>query len=469
MSDMRAYEEIIGAKERYAPATGFRVEADHPWLWPFQRRAVEWALAGGSRALFEDTGLGKSRQQLAWAHHVHRHTGERVLILAPLAVGPQTVREAASVGLDGVTFAQSEAEAGAAPIVVTNYASVHKFESFGEAGIVLDESSILKSFVGKTKVYLCDRFKRTPFRLAATATPAPNDYLELGNHSEFLGILSSHQMIARWFINDTSQMGTYRLKGHAVRPFWDWVTSWAMCAGLPSDIGPYDDAGYVLPELHMHRHVINVDIVDGREEGALFRLGALSATGVHKEKRRTVKERAAAVSALVRAEPDEPWIVWCETDYEAAALMEALPGGAVEVSGSMPPAVKTDRLLGFVDRGGILVTKPDIAGFGMNWQHCARMVVSGGTYSYEKFYQLVRRCWRFGQQRPVHCHVVMAVTEQGMWDVVTDKSDAHATMKREMFAASRRAQSRAAAMLDYHPTHEGRLPAWLITRPEVAS
>lgn len=463
---MRSYEDIIAAKERYAPAVGFRADVDHGWLWPFQRHAVRWALEGGRRALFEDTGLGKSRQQLAWARHVHQHTGERVLILAPLAVGPQTAREAAKVGLDGVTFAQTPTEAGNARIVVTNYDSVHKFETFGEAGIVLDESSILKAFAGKTKVYLCDRFKGTPFRLAATATPAPNDHLELGNHAEWLGILSSHQMIARWFINDTSQMGTYRLKGHAVRPFWDWVTSWALCAGLPSDLGPYDDTGYVLPPLNMHRHVVNVDLTEGRRDGALFRLGELSATGVHAEKRRTVNERAQKVGAIVRAEPDEPWLVWCETDYEAAALMRELPGGAVEVAGSMPAKVKTERLLGFADTGGILVTKPDIAGFGMNWQNCARMVVSGGTYSYEKFYQLIRRSWRFGQTRPVDVHVVMAVTEQHMWEVVSDKANDHATMKREMFAASRRAQARHTSMLDYHPDHNGRLPSWLASRPE---
>lgn len=457
---MRSYEDIIAAKERYAPAVGFRADITDDWLFPFQRHIVRWALEGGRRAVFADTGLGKSRMQLRWAQAVADHTGGRVLILAPLAVGPQTVQEAQRVGLEGVVFAQSAHEAGDARIVVTNYDALSKFDALEVAGVVLDESSILKAFVGATKVKLCERFRQTPFRLCATATPAPNDHLELGNHADFLGILSSHQMIARWFINDTSQMGTYRLKGHAVRSFWDWVASWAMCAGKPSDVGPYSDDGYILPPLNLVRHVVDVDLVEGRKDGELFRLASLSATGLHREKRRTASARAEKTAAIVAEKSGAPWLVWCETDYEAEELMRVLPG-AVEVSGSMPAHTKSDRLLGFVDRGGVLVTKPKIAGYGMNFQHCADMVVSGGSYSYESFYQLVRRCYRFGQSRPVNVHVVMAVTEQPMWDVVNGKAADHEGMKREMFAASRRAQSRTASMLDYHPAHTGRLPTWL--------
>lgn len=457
------YKDLIARKERYAPAVGFDADVDVPWLAPFQQHAVRWALAGGRRALFEDTGLGKTRQELAFADHVNRHTGGRVLLLAPLAVGAQTVREAVSVGLDGVAFTQRPGLTNAR-IVVTNYDSLDHFDAEDFAGVVLDESSILKSFMGATKRALCERFVKTPFRLAATATPAPNDHLELGNHAEFLGILSSHQMIARWFINDTSKMGTYRLKGHAVQSFWDWVASWALCAGLPSDLGPYSDDGYVLPNLELHRHVVNVDIVTGAKEGALFRIADLSATNVHAEKRMTTGGRASKVAELIDAEPDEDWLVWCETDYEAAAIREAV-ADVVEVSGSMPVDVKADRLLGFAERGGRLLTKPKIAGWGMNFQRCARMILSGGTYSYESVYQLIRRSWRFGQTREVHVHVVMAYTEQAMWDVVSGKSADHGEMKAQMFAASRRAQARHSAMRDYHPTHVGRLPEWLVSFP----
>lgn len=453
------YEEHLAAKFHYAAPSGFVAMADAPWLFPHQRHTVEWALAGGRRAVFLDTGLGKTRIELAWADHVCRHTGGQVLILAPLAVGAQTVREAASVGLAGVVFARTPAEAGDSRIVVSNYDSLDHWAGVEFAGVVLDESSILKSFMGSTKTRLVERFKSTLYRLACTATPAPNDYLELGNHSDFLGILSSHQMIARWFINDTTTMGVYRLKAHAVIAFWDWVASWAIMGSMPSHIGPYDDSAYVLPPMNLHRHVVGVDIKSGAEDGFLFRLPGLSATGIHGEKRRTANARAAHVASLVAAEPDEPWLIWVETNYEAEAVMALLPG-AVEVEGSMKPEVKTARLLGFCD-GGILVTKAKIAGFGMNWQHCARMAFAGGSYSYEQFYQSVRRSWRFGQRRAVEVHVVMAYTEQHLWDVVSAKSEAHQIMRDQMFAASVRAQSRIAAKADYQPTHAARLPVWL--------
>lgn len=456
---IESYESLLARKERYTPSVGFDADVGEPWLKPFQQHAVRWALAGGCRALFEDTGLGKTRQELSFADHVARHTGGRVLLLAPLAVGAQTAAEATAVGLDGVAFARRPGDT-AARVVIANYESLDHFDNEEVAGVVLDESSILKSYSGSTKRALVEHFASTPFRLAATATPAPNDHLELGNHAEFLGILSSHQMIARWFINDLSKSGKYRLKGHAVRPFWDWVSSWALCAGVPSDIGPYSDEGYVLPELRLIPHVVNVDLVSGAAEGALMRLGDLSATSVHKEKRRTVTERAARVAELVAAEPDEAWLLWCETDYEAEALRAAV-GDLVEVSGPMSAELKSERLLHFAAHGGRLLTKPKIAGWGLNFQRCARMVLSGGTYSYEAVYQLIRRAWRFGQTRPVHVHIVMAVTEQAMWDVVAGKQADHAAMKAEMFAASRRRQAQHSPMLDYHPTHEAPLPSWL--------
>lgn len=464
---MRSYEAIIAAKERYAPAEGFRADVEHHWLWPFQRHAVRWALEGGRRALFEDTGLGKSRQQLAWSHHVHQHTGERVLILAPLAVGPQTAREADRVGLDGVAFAQTPQEAGDARIVVTNYDSLHRFDHEPFAGVVLDESSILKSFMGRTRAELTEFAARAPFRLACTATPSPNDVDELGNHAEWLGVSSRSEMLARFFVNDSSDTGTWVLKGHAVRPFWDWVSSWALSARMPSDIGPYDDSAYVLPPLNIERHVVMGDLVTGREDGALFALGGVSATSIHATKRKSTSARAAKVADIIASEPEEPWLVWCETQYEADAVMAAVHG-AVEVSGSMSPETKAARLLGFADATGpaVLVTKPKIAGFGMNWQNCARMIFAGGTYSYEAFYQAVRRCWRFGQTRPVTVHVLMGFAEQAMWKAVTEKTERHNDMKEQMIEASRRASRAAAALRSYNPSHNGRLPSWLVSHPE---
>jgi hypothetical protein len=452
------YTAILERKARYAQPAGFRAEVAEPWLFPFQRRSCEWALHGGRRALFLSTGLGKTRVQLAWADRVQRHTGGRVLILAPLAVGPQTEREAAAIGMPGVRFSRT-ADVDAR-IVVTNYDSLDHFDNTALDGVVTDESSILKAYTGAIKQRLCERFKDTPYRLCATATPSPNDHLELGNHSEFLGILSSHQMIARWFINDTSAMGKYRLKGHAETAFWDWVASWAICATMPSDIDPsYDDTPYHLPPLNMHRQLVSVDIRD--DKGGLFRQPDMSATGVHKEKRRTVEARAARAAELVAAEPAEPWLIWCDTDYEADALMRVLPKSAVEVSGPMSQDVKAKRLLNFADNGGILVTKAKIAGYGLNLQGCARTIFAGGSYSFEAFYQALRRNWRFGQTRPVEAHVILAYTEQHLWNVVAGKAENHQTMNAAMLAATRRAQGRHSAMSEYEPAHRGRLPAWL--------
>lgn len=463
---MDPYLDLIARKERYAPAVGFDADVTEPWLFPFQQHAVRWALAGGRRALFEDTGLGKTRQELAFADQVARHTGGRVLVLAPLAVGAQTVQEAGVVGLDGVVFARRPGDT-AARIVVTNYDSLDHFRAEDFAGVVLDESSILKSFMGATRADLTAFAWGIPYRLAATATPAPNDVEELGNHAEWLGVGTRVEMLAQFFVNDSSDTGTWILKGHAVRPFWDWVASWALSAGLPSDIGAYSDDGYILPPLDIKQHVVQGDLTQGRADGQLFGFGGVSATTIHGTKRRSLTDRVAAVVDIVRAEPTEPWTVWCETNDESRAVTAAL-SGAVEVTGSMPGDVKADRLLAFAEGrpGSILVTKPSIAGFGMNWQRCARVVFAGGTYSFEAFYQAIRRSWRFGQLRPVHVHVVMGLAEQAQWVSVVEKSYAHTDIKSEMLAASRRAQARTARLRGYHPTHIGRLPGWLTTQED---
>lgn len=464
------YEQHIAAKFHYPPSSGFRADVTEPWLFPHQRHAVEWALAGGRRAVFLDTGLGKTRIELAWADHVARETGGWVLILAPLAVGAQTVREARDVGLTGVRFCRAPDEVMEGDrIIVSNYDNLDKWIGIEFAGIVLDESSILKSWMGKMRSGLIARFRDTPYRLACTATPAPNDFDELGNHSEFLGLYDRTSMLSRFFVNDLADTGTWRVKNHAIVPFWNWVASWAIMGSLPSHVGTYSDDGYILPPLTLHRHVVNMDIVAGAGDGFLFRMPGLSATGIHGEKRRTANARAAHVAAIVAAEPDEPWLIWVETNYEAEAVMALLPH-AVEVEGSMKPDIKTARLLGFCD-GGMLVTKAKIAGFGMNWQHCARVVFAGGSYSYESFYQSIRRCWRFGQTRPVHAHVVMAYTEQHLWDVVSAKSDAHQMMRDQMIGASIRAQSHAQSRTrsKYAPTHAAPIPDWLHPLPTQES
>lgn len=457
---MGEYSGFIADKAPRVIEAGFTPDIDTPNLWDWQRDCVAWACRLGRAALLEDTGLGKTRQQVMWAKQVARHTGRRVLILAPLAVGAQTVREGHKIDVDGIAQSRTPDDVST-PIVVTNYERAHLYNPADFVGVVLDESSILKSFMGKTKRMLIEQFGSVPYRLSCTATPAPNDHLELGNQAEFLGVMSSHQMIARWFINDAKTFGDYRLKGHAVESYWDWVSSWARCVGVPSDLGPhYSDDGYVLPELRMHYQTVGVDISENRGE-SLFRQADLSATGLHKERRQTAGARADRVAELVASEEQEPWCVWVETNYDADEVMRRIPG-AVEVSGSMKPDEKAARLLAFSDGEiRVLVTKPKIAGFGMNWQHCARTVFNGPSYSYEALYQALRRFWRFGQTRAVDAHLVMATTEQSVWATLEDKATSHEEMKRAMFAASRRAQSRSASPDAYFPTHSAHLPRWL--------
>lgn len=457
------YHEFIAAKRREAQPVGFTADLSGSPMFAFQQATVEWALHLGRCAIFADTGLGKTIMQLSWAHEVVRHTGLPVLVLAPLAVGAQTVREAHKFGIPDVSLARDGVEVQGPGIYVTNYERLHHFDAVRFGGVVLDESSILKNVDGRTRNLLCDRFASTPYRVACTATPAPNDYTELGNHSEFLGLMDEAIMRARWFVNDLGDtVSPWRLKGHAEDDFWRWVASWGRCIGKPSDVGNYDDSAYDLPPLRIHQVRVDVDLTDGRAEGALFRIPDLSATSIHAEKRRTAEPRAWAVADLVRAEPGEPWVVWCETDYEQDALVSVLTD-AIDVRGSMTPDQKAAALLRFTDHGGVIVTKPKIAGMGLNWQHAARVAFVGGSYSYEGFYQALRRCWRFGQTREVHAHVVMATTEAAMWTAINRKSGHHEAMKEKMMAASRRAARSHHKTGDYNPRHRAPVPAWLHT------
>lgn len=456
------YPSFLAAKSdrgRFA-GDGFAAEPS-AHLFAFQRATVEWAAHLGRAAIFADTGLGKTAMQLDWARLVAEETRRPVLLLAPLAVGAQTVREAAKFGVDGVVQARDQSGA-TGRIVVTNYERLHLFDPLAFGGVVLDESSILKNYTGKTKRMLVEAFAGTRFRLACTATPAPNDYLELGNHAEFLGIMSSHKMIARWFISDQSEAGSYRLKGHAVGPYWDWVTSWARCIGVPSDMGDYSDDGYVLPELNERVELVAVDSTQNTD-GLLFRAAELSATGLHKEGRAVATDRAAAVARIVESGKG-PCIVWVGTNYDADAVLALIPD-AIDVRGSHTPDEKAAKLQDFSEHGGVIVTKPEIAGMGLNWQHCRRMVFDGLSYSYEQYYQAVRRCWRFGQTRSVDVAVVLARTEAPILSVIERKSDEHDVMKVSMFAASRRAAARVAAADRYQPTHTAALPAWLRSDP----
>lgn len=455
------YEALLAAKSIAAPVRGIEnVPPLNPAMFPHQHDVTSFLLRTGCGAAFLDTGLGKSLVALEWGRVVSEVTGRPVLMLAPLAVAPQHVREAHKFGLEARVVASAE-DVGAG-VNVTNYAKIDHFDPSAFGGVVLDESSIIKSFTGQTTRKLMRMFAATPFRLACTATPSPNDHMELGQHSQFLGAMNSNEMLTRWFIADQTNMGRYRLKGHAVRPFWNWVASWARCISRPSDLG-YSDDGFALPELRLHRHEVRSDTsID--TNGLLFRIPDTSATAIHREKRLTAEARAARIAEVVTAEPNEAWIIWCDTDYEADALTSRI-SDAVEVRGSMPEALKEERLVAFSEgRLRVLVSKPSIAGFGLNWQHCARMAFVGLSFSYEAFYQAVRRCWRFGQVRPVECHVALADTERAIWDVINRKSSDHEAMKTEMYAAMRRAVEVRRVRLDYAPQVPMRLPQWMEAR-----
>lgn len=428
-----------------------------------QRNAVEFALEKGSAALFLDTGLGKSLCAFSYAAEVTRHTGKPVLMLAPLGVTAQHLKEANRFGFDDVQIARDMDGIGPG-LNLCNYERLHLLDPGAFGGLVLDESSIIKNFTGTTTRRLMEFGSHIPFRLACTATPAPNDHMELGQHCQFLGVMRSNEMLSRWFLADQSEMGRYRLKRHAVNSFWNWVSSWARCAERPSDLGG-DDTGYNLPSLNLHRHIVKTDIVSdaGDDEGQalLFRMPSASATSIHREKRKTANDRAAKIAELVKAEPGEAWIIWVDTDYDADAVKALLPE-ATEVHGRMTPEQKEAGLADFSEgRARVLITKGSIAGFGLNWQHCARVAFVGLSYSYEAFYQSVRRCWRYGQTRQVDVHVACAETEEAIWQAIVRKRDDHDAMKVHMRAAMARAQEEVRSTKhDYQPQKPASLPAW---------
>lgn len=437
------YGTFLQQRQAAAPAVGFQVaEQDlHPSLFPFQRQCAALSLARGRAAIFADTGLGKSRMILTWMHHVARHTGQRCLLLTPLAVAHQFVRdEAPALGLQiAYCRSQAEADASACPLVVTNYEMVSRFDPAQFAGVALDEADIISNFVGKTNRLLCAMFASTPYRLVATATPAPNDLIELGRYSEFLGVMESGEMLTRYFIRDSQSAATLRLRHWAAAgPFWDWLTSWAICIGLPSDLGDYSDEGYLLPPLTIEQHTVDVSYERAQKQGQLFPGVRQSATDMWATKHETHQARCELSAELVSRKPTDPWIVWCSTDEESRLLCKLIPD-ALEVRGSHTPDEKERRLIAFATgQARVLVTKPKIAGQGLNFQHCADMVYCSPTFSFRHFYQGLRRIYRFRQVRPVTCRVVIAETEESVIAAVERKQAQH----RELHAQARAAMKR---------------------------
>lgn len=424
-------------------------------LFDYQADATAFCIQQGRAALFLDTGLGKTVCELEFARQAGAATNDTSLILTPLAVARQIEAEAARFGyIARVIREQGDVSPG---INICNYDRLGKLNSHAFGAVILDESSILKSFMGATTRSLIDAFAATPFRLCATATPAPNDHAELGTHAEFLGIMARGDMLQRWFINDGSRSNAWRLKGHAWRNFWDWMASWARMAETPADLG-FDASRFALPPMRVIRHRAAGDT--RAPSGSLF-VQNVSATNIHDIKRQTADARAEAVARVVKKEPTR-WVIWADTDYESDALMRNLDD-AIEVRGSHPTELKEMNLAAFASgKARIIVTKPSVAGFGLNWQHCCRMAFVGRSFSYEAWYQAVRRCWRYGQQYPVEVHIIVAEGEDQIGRVIDRKSEDHVLMKRAMADAMRRNRGQSSEQrVPYNPTHEGKLPTWL--------
>lgn len=453
---MISYENFLENKSFVLDSCGFDVEKNelNNNMFDFQKDIVRWALAKGRSAIFASCGLGKTLMQLEWSNQIHKHCGEssKVLILAPLSVTEQTKREGEKFGIS-VNLCESQADV-VSGINITNYEKLDKFVSSEFDGIVLDESSILKSFTGKVRNQIIDNFNKTPYKLACTATPAPNDYMELGNHSEFLGVMTRAEMLSMFFVHDGGQTSKWRLKGHCDKIFWEWISGWAVMISNPNDLG-YEAGGYDLPELE-----INEIIVDGDEPVS----EVLTLTERRNARRDSLVSRCEKAAEIVNGS-DEQFIVWCNLNDEQDKL-EELINLNVSVSGATSNAQKIEREKAWRTGGTqTLISKPLVYGYGMNWQHCHNIVFTGLSDSYEQYYQALRRCWRFGQNEKVNVYIVISAREGCVKENIERKEADFVRMQEEMIKHTREItkkelQKTSRISTPYEPKVEIMLPEW---------
>lgn len=448
------YKEFLQNKRFVLESSGFDIAKDqlNSMLYDFQKDIVRWALKKGKACIFADCGLGKTPMQLSWAHQVHKHTGGKILILAPLAVASQTRREAEKFGYSAkVVDQQSDCIDG---INITNYEKLDRFVANEFVGIVLDESSILKSYSGKVRTAIIQNFHDIPYKLACTATPAPNDYMELGNHSEFCGVMTRPEMLSMFFVHDGGETSKWRLKGHAEDVFWQWLATFCVFVDNPRNIG-YEVNGYNLPKLN-----IQEIIVDGDEPTH----ESLSLTERRQARKDSLELRCKQAASLVN-DSDEQWLVWCDLNDESHKLHELI-NESVEVQGSDKDEHKSNSMLNF-SNGDIkcLVTKPKIAGFGMNWQNCHNMIFTGLSDSYEQYYQAIRRCWRFGQDKEVNVYIIISKKEGCVKENIERKQNDFLKMQREMTSLTKEItkkelKSTCRISTPYEPEITMELPKW---------
>lgn len=457
------YIDFLKNKSIILPPTGIEPPPLSPLHFDFQKDIVSWALRRGRAAIFAGTGLGKSFQELSWANALYEAESVRTLIFTPLAVAAQMKREADKFGID-CAHVHSMDESNS-PILITNYQKIDYFDLSKFDAVVLDESSILKNQSGHYRTKLINATKQTKFKLAATATPSPNDYMELGNHSEFCGIMSYTDMLSTFFVHDAANTQEWRLKGHAEDEFWKWMASWSVMLKNPSDLG-YDGSKYNLPKLHQIQHTVAAEYAPNIDLGLLFPMEAQSMGERLTARRATIEDRCKKAAEIVSQKNDEPWVVWCNLNDESA-LLESLIPGSVQIVGSMPEDKKEQILEDFaLGNIRILISKPSLTGFGMNWQHCSNTVFVGLNDSFEQIYQAVRRFWRFGQTKEVYAHFIASEIEGAVVNNIKRKEQQCEHMMQQMVKhmsdlSSVNIRGAARDTASYIPQEKMELPKWI--------
>lgn len=456
------YQAFLERKRPKAKPSGFHIDLGeiNKNAFEYQKETIQWLLVQGRAAAFLETGMGKTLIQLEWLRHVWNRTGKPVLLLCPLAVARQTIREHAKFSVDcPIRFVENQSEVGPG-INVTNYHKLHHFDVSVFGGVALDESSNLKSFQSKTTIGMIDILSSVQYILACTATPAPNDHTELGNHAEVLGAMSRQTMLSNWFINKGATNQNWVLKTHGEKGFWEWVSSWAVCAEFASDLG-HPEEDFQKPGIN--EEIINVSVNhDPAKTGSLFPETKVSSTDIHKTMRVSTAQRVAKAAEIANS-IDGPVIVWCERNDESALLTKAIDG-AIEVKGSDSDELKERNLIGFSDgTHRVIVTKPKIAGFGMNWQHCNHMIFATPTFSYESRYQAISRCNRYGQEKTVNVYTLTTDSVENVMESLERKRLAHERMKAAMRAANFKNSYQLAREIssEYLGTQEIIIPEWI--------
>ena len=467
----KTYEEFLESKKMVAQSCGFEKPTSemNPNLYDWQKDISRWALKKGRAALFETCGAGKTCQQLQWADSVVEHTGKPVLILCPLSVAEQTKREADKFGFKNVKVVREQSQ-----IIlgtnITNYEILNHFDCSVFGGVVLDESSCIKNFSGTLRNEIIDTFIATPYRLSCTATPAPNDYMELGNQCEFLGVMSRTEMLATYFIHDGGNTSQWRLKGHAQEKFWEWLATWACVLTNPSDLG-YDGSSFILPPLNTFQHTVKYEENLIGDNFSLFAGVAQTLNERRQARRGSLKDRCKLAADIVAEKPDEQFLLWTDLNAEADELKRIIPG-SIEVRGTDSPEYKSEELNKFaLGQTRVLITKSLIAGYGMNFQTCHNMIFVGISDSWENYFQSVRRCWRYGQTEPVNVHIITSEAEGAVKDNIERKEKQAEHMITQMVKFTKQVleeeiRGTERISVPYNPTIKMEIPKWL--KSEIA-